>query len=303
MSPAFPKKALLQDRAQMLAKARAFFAERGILEIDCGALVRYPPIDANVECIGVDQDQGFLHTSPEYALKRLLSQGIGDCYFLGHVYRKGELGSLHNPEFTMVEWYRLGFSLREMIEETAAFLSLFFGEKPLHLLPYREAFEQYVGIDYATASISRLQELTHSQWDRETCLHYLLVHEIEPKLGIKELTALTEFPQDHSALACLIHKNGEKVAERFEIYYEGVELTNGYHELTDSLELKARFEKTNLKRLAEGKSPYALDEKFLSALEKLPDCCGVAVGFDRAMMLRHKIRSIKQVIPFAWDEL
>ena len=95
---------LLKDRAQMLAKARSFFAEQNVLEIDCGALVRCPPIDTNIDCIGVDQDNGFLHTSPEYALKRLLAEGIGDCYFLGHVYRKGELGHLHNPEFTMVEW-------------------------------------------------------------------------------------------------------------------------------------------------------------------------------------------------------
>lgn len=287
----------------MFAAARAFFLERGILEIDCGALLKHPPIDTNIDCIAVDQDAGFLHTSPEYALKKLLAEGIGDCYFLGHVYRKGELGHLHNPEFTMVEWYRIGFSLEKMIGETAQFLHLFLGEKPLRLLPYRKAFEDYVGIDYEKEPLALLQKLTESEWDRQTCLDFLTVHKIEPELGRGDLTALTEFPPDQAALACVVEKGGERVAERFEIYHEGVELTNGYHELSDAFELKNRFSKTNLQRTSAGKAPYAIDEKFLSALKNLPDCCGVALGFDRAMMLRHKIRSIKKVIPFAWDEL
>ncbi len=303
MSPVFPKLHFLKDRAQMLARARGFFAERGVLEIDCGALVRRAPLDTNIDCIAVDQDDGFLHTSPEYALKRLLSSGISDCYFLGHVYRKGELGDRHNPEFTMVEWYRLGFTFEEMIRETAEFLFLFFGEKPIRLLPYRKAFEEYVGIDYEKASLADLQKMTHTTWDRETCIHYLVSHEIEPNLGRGELTVLTDFPPHEAALACTKVKNGEEVAERFECYHEGIELTNGYHELSDAKELERRFQKTNAKRLQDGKAPYALDEKFLSALEKLPDCCGVALGFDRALMLRHKTQSIKQVIPFAWDEL
>lgn len=294
---------ILKDRAEMLEKARSFFKERAVLEIDCGAMVRRPPIDTNIDCIGVDQDSGFLHTSPEYALKRLLAEGIGDCYFLGHVYRKGELGHLHNPEFTMVEWYRLGFSYEQMIEETAEFLSLFFDPKPIRYLPYAEAFHNYVGIDHETATLNELQKLTNSSWDRETCIHYLVSHEIEPKLGIGELTALTYFPPHEAALACVVEKNGKPVAERFEIYHEGVELTNGYHELSNAKELRERFEKTNTKRLSDGKETYLLDEKFLTALTALPDCCGVALGFDRAMMLRHKLNSIKKVIPFAWDEL
>src|SRR5437868_783756 len=116
----------LQDRAAMLQKARAFFSERNVLEIDCGALVRCAPIDANIDLIQVDQDDGFLHSSPEYALKRLLAAGFPDVYFLGHVYRKGELGHRHNPEFTMAEWYRLGGSFEEMIQETCEFLFLIF---------------------------------------------------------------------------------------------------------------------------------------------------------------------------------
>lgn len=287
----------------MLARARAFFAERGVLEVDTGALVKCPPNDSNIDVIAVDHDNGFLHTSPEYAMKRLLSEGIGDCYFLGHVYRKGELGDLHNPEFTMAEWYRLGISFADMIQETCDFLFLFFGPKPIRLLSYREAFKQYVGIDYSRASLDELHHLTHSSWPRDTCLYYLITHNIEPNLGHKELTVLTDFPLSEAALACVVEKNGELVAERYEIYHEGVELTNGYHELSDATELRRRFEEKNSARLAEGKAPYALDEKFLASLKTLPDCCGVALGFDRALMLRHKLKSIKPVIPFAWDQL
>lgn len=303
MSRVFPKKQILQDRAHMLARARAFFAERHVLEIDTGALVKCPPNDSHIDVIRVDQDGGFLHTSPEYALKRLLAEGIGDCYFLGHVYRKGELGLLHNPEFTLVEWYRLGISFAAMIQETCEFLFLFFGEKPIRTIGYREAFKKYVEIDPSQASLDELHRLTRSSWPRETCLYYLITHLIEPKLGRGELTVLTDFPPQEAALACVVEKNGETVAERYEIYHEGVELTNGYHELSDAEELRRRFEEKNWERQAEGKEPYALDEKFLAALKTLPDCCGVALGFDRALMLRHKVRSIKEVLPFAWDEV
>lgn len=283
----------------MLAQARAFFAERNILEIDCGALVRCPPIDSNIDCISTGD--AFLHTSPEYALKRLLSQGISDCYFLGHVYRKGELGPLHNPEFTMVEWYRLNISFLDMIDETCEFLSLFFGPKPIRLLSYRDAFQTYVNIDYSSTPLFELQKLTNSAWDKETCIHYLLTHKIEPHLGKNELTVLTDFPPHEAALACVTIKNGEPVAERYEIYHEGIELTNGYHELSDAVELRARFTKINQARIAEGKEPYKLDEKFLASLENLPDCCGVALGFDRALMLKHKLKTIHSVIPYSWE--
>ncbi len=287
----------------MLAQARAFFAERGVLEVDTGALVKCPPNDSHIDCIGVDQDNGFLHTSPEYAMKRLLSEGLGDIYYLGHVFRKGELGALHNPEFTMVEWYRLHLSFPQMIQETCEFLFLFLGPLPIETLSYRHAFETLVGIDYSRISLQALQQLTQSAWPRDTCLYYLLTHRIEPQLGRQGLTVLTDFPPQEAALACVIEKEGEAVAERYEIYHKGIELCNGYHELSDAIELRRRFHQKNREREAEGKAPYALDEKFLSAFATFPACCGVALGFDRALMLRHKLRSIKAVIPFAWEEV
>lgn len=313
MSRASPKGALknasflrnetLKIRAKMLAKARAFFAERDVLEVDTGALVRCAPNDSNIDCISTDQDGGFLHTSPEYAMKRLLSEGLGDCYFLGHVFRKGELGSLHNPEFTMVEWYRLNVSFEEMIQETCEFLFLFLGVQKIERVSYREAFERFAGIDYSEISLEKLRAITNSNWDRETCLHYLLTHKVEPELGQGCLTVVSEFPPYEAALACVVQKNGEEVAERYEIYHRGIELCNGYHELSDAKELRRRFDEKNRARIAEGKEPYAIDEKFLAALENLPECCGVALGFDRALMLHLKLKSIKQVIPFAWDSL
>jgi lysyl-tRNA synthetase class 2 len=283
----------------MLAAARDFFSKRGLIEADVGALVKYPPNDSHIQCIAHDQDNGYLHTSPEYAMKRLLSQGVGDCYFLGHVYRKSELGHLHNPEFTMAEWYRIGIHFSDMIQEACDFLSLFFGPLPIQTISYRKAFEIYAGINYSTISLSELQKMAQNRWPRQVCLHYLLSHTIEPKFDSRSLTVLTDYPASEAALACTREKNGEIVAERFEIYYRGVELCNGYHELSDAKELRRRFHEQNKER----KEPYPIDEKFLASLKNLPDCCGVALGFDRAFMLQQKLPSIKQVLPFAWDEL
>ncbi len=299
MSPAYRN---LRKRARMLAAVRAFFADRGVLEVDPGSLVKCPPNDANIEVIRTDQEGVFLHTSPEYAMKRLLAQGVGDCYFLGHVYRKAELGRLHNPEFTMAEWYRLGISLDQMILETCEMLFVFFGPLPIEKVSYRDAFARYAGVDYTRVSLEQLQQMTQSSWPRDTCLHYLLTHRIEPHLGLSGLTVLMDFPPYEAALACRVQKGGEEVAERFEIYYRTVELANGYHELSNAKELKERFDALNQARGLDGKETYPLDEKFLKALERLPDCCGVALGFDRALMLHAQSSSLQEILPFSWDE-
>jgi lysyl-tRNA synthetase class 2 len=292
---------MLKERAAMMQKARHFFAERHILELDCPAIVRCAPIDSNIDVIS--SEERFLHTSPEYAMKRLLSEGLGDCYFLGHVYRQGEIGRLHNPEFMMAEWYRLNYSFEEMIEETCEFLFLFFGPLPARVLSYREAFATHAGIDYTRASLKELRDLCPSStWSRETCLHYLLTHTIEPLLGRGELTVLAYYPPTEAALACVVEKDGEPVAERFEVYHEGVELTNGYHELANSSELRKRFQEENEVRKTTGKPAYALDEPFLTSLDQLPECCGVSVGFDRAFMLSQKLDSIHKALPFSWLE-
>lgn len=299
----FPEsiKSRLEIRAQMLSKARDFFQKRNVLEVDVGTLMKNAPIDANIDCFSVEGGHAYLHTSPEYALKRLLSSGVGDCYFLGHVYRKEEHGRYHNPEFTMVEWYRIGFSFSEMIQETAEFLFLFFGYLPISTISYQEAFEKFVGIDIKSIPLETLQSIAGQKWSEKECLQYLLSHKIEPHLGYKELTILIDYPPDEAALAKTETTQNETVAKRFEIYYQGIELANGYDELADAEELQKRFEKINVEREISGKERYTLDEKFLASLKTFPECSGVALGFDRALMLYMKEKSIKDVIPFAWD--
>lgn len=273
---------ILRDRAQMLASARAFFAQNSVLEVDLPALSKRASVDAHIDlieaiCLG---ERAYLHSSPEYGMKRLLSEGIGDIYQISHVFRNDERGERHNPEFTLVEWYRCGFTFKEMIEETLAFCSLFFdSERPFEHLDYKEAFLLYVG------------RYPSTQEERDP----LFALEIEPHL---KRTVLTGFPPEQAVLARV--EGG--MALRFEIFFEGMELANGYHELANAHELRARFEQENRKRIADGKEAYPVDNLFLEALEQgFPDCCGVAVGFDRLMMHRHRVSEIDAILPFTWE--
>jgi elongation factor P--(R)-beta-lysine ligase len=244
----------------MLARSRTFFAERGVMEVDVPALRPHPPVDAQIEPIWAGE--GFLHTSPEYGMKELLASGSGDIYQLSHVFRAGESGARHTPEFTMVEWYRVGYRLEQMIEETLAFLSLFLGARPVKSQPF----------------FDNLPEDPDEQ-DR------LLAFEIEPQLTGDCFHLITPFPADRAALAQVV--GGQ--AQRFELYFEGVELANGYLELTGGY--RERLLEENRKR----DEPLPLDEHFLESVDgKLPECCGVAVGFDRLMMLRHQLSDIRE---------
>jgi elongation factor P--(R)-beta-lysine ligase len=307
----------LRDRAKMLRSARAFFDERCLLEVDCPALTSAPPLDKHIDVMKVllkEGTIGYLHTSAEYGMKRLLASGIGDIYQISHVFRDGEIGPLHNPEFTMVEWYRCGFSFEQMIEETLAFLHLFLGELPSKSLSYREMLQRYLGIDYTQENASTLLHLAQQralplssdapQWDKDTLLQLLITTLVEPQLEGDALHVITHFPASQAALAqTKILPEGENVALRFEIYFRGIELANGYHELTDPVEQQRRFAETNTARAMEGKEFLAIDEKFLNALRSgMPDCCGVAVGFDRLLLLRHGHRSLVNILPFSWSE-
>ncbi len=305
----------LSVRAAMLANAREFFKERSVLEVDPCALNSHAAIDSNIDVIPAEIAPGkigYLHTSPEYAMKRLLTQGSGDIYFLGHVFRQGEIGRLHHPEFTMAEWYRLGISFEEMIQETCDFVSLFLGPLPLRKIGYREAFATYANLDYSNASHEELLEKAKdfgpskdaSNWSRTALIHFLLTHAIEPKFNRHELTILCNYPPHEAALARLTEYNGELVAERFEIYCQGVELANGYHESPNGQELRHRFTEENFARKAANKPTYTLDEAFLSIFgPKFPDCCGVSVGFDRVLMLKEKAETLSSVLPFTWSSL
>lgn len=316
MSPeSLSKNDILRDRAKMLKKARDFFDFRGVVEVDCPLITKAASVDLHIDLIPTLHEEGkrYLHSSPEYGMKRLLSYEIGDIYQLAHVFRQEECSLRHNPEFMMAEWYRLGISFEEMIQETFEFVHLFLGDIPTTILSYRQAFLSYAGIDYFTSSSEDLLGYLKEhdlpfypevlEEGKDALLNLILGLVVEPKLKGNKLYALTYYPSSQAALAKKRNHEGEPVAERFEIYYEGVELANGYHELTDSEEQKERLLEANRQRLKHGKDSLPIDEHFLAALKRgLPDCCGVAVGFDRLMMLRHGAIDISNVIPFAWQE-
>lgn len=305
----------LHDRALQLAKARSFFMERGVREVDTPILSASASVDAHIDLIPASPQGGprHLHSSPEYCMKRLLADGIGDIYQLSHVFRDGECGPKHNPEFMMAEWYRIGMSFSELIEETLDFVRVFLGDLPHTVITYRDAFLRYAGFDYLTISDEELlQELNKrgipsypgiENEGKDALLNMLLATVIEPNLGQDGLCALAYYPASQAALAQTCWRRDEKVCERFEVYYRGVELANGYHELADPVEQRRRLIEANQQRLEMGKEALSIDENFLQALVKgLPDCCGVAVGFDRLIMLRHNATHINQVIPFGWED-
>jgi lysyl-tRNA synthetase class 2 len=269
---------------------RAFFDDRGVMEVDCPALSPFAAIDEHIDVMRVDRGRGqvgYLHTSPEYAMKKLLAGGSGDIYQLGHVFRQEEQGPWHTPEFTLIEWYRLGFTLEHMIEETCALIELFVGKRERKVWTYRELFERHLGINPLAATKPQLRALHDAPWDKDTLLQYLLSTHIEPHLGQERLEVITHFPPSQAALARCAPYEGDTTALRFEVYFHGIELGNGYVELTDAAEARSRLEEAEKKRVAAGKAPLPLDLDFIAALERgLPDCAGVAVGFDRLVTLR-----------------
>ncbi len=271
--------ALLRDRASLIARARAFFAQKGVLEVDVPILSRSASVDAHIDLVNVTccGKPAFLHSSPEYGMKRLLAEGIGDIYQISHVFRDGEQGERHTVEFMMAEWYRIGFTLKEMLEETVDFIRLFLNNLPAHyeLLSYRDVFLRYAG------RYPDPEERDH-----------IYAFEVEPHLGVDRLSVVIGFPPEQAALSQI---GADGLAERFEIYFEGMELANGYHELIDAEEQRRRLIEANQERKRLGKQLLPIDEEFVQALEQgLPDCCGVAVGFDRLMMLRHQLEEIRE---------
>jgi len=293
-------------RANMLRLARNFFYDRDILEVDTAILSGGASIDTHIDLMQTEC-KSFLHSSPEYGMKKLLCHGCADIYQLSHVFRAGEKGRWHNPEFTMLEWYRRDFSFQGIISETVEFIGLFLGGKNIEYLSYRMAFKKYLDLDPFTVEPRVLFSILKSravdlpdgilEEGRDSLLNLALGCLIEPELGCEGLTVLYHYPASQSALAKVIESNEGLVAERFEIYFQGVELANGYHELQDYVEQRRRLKQANLDRVALHKPPYPIDENFLLALEEgLPDCCGVAVGFDRLFMLQQGFDTISKSI-------
>lgn len=299
---------LLKDRAHMLGKTREFFAQRGVLELDCPILNTASNIDDFIDPIAVCYSQtkeGFLHTSPELFMKKMLARGIGDCYFLGHVFRDHEKGNYHNVEFTMVEWYRQELDYMGLIHETIDFINLFFDTPHIQMISYYDALLKYTGIDYTQASYEDLQVFIEQNiniqidFTKETFSDLLILiftEKVEPYFKELDLVVLKDYPKEQAALAKVQIINHREVASRFEVYYQGVELANGYDELRGDHELYDRYVKLNQKRKTLNKRELPIDEQFIAANSELPQCTGVAVGFDRLMMLRHQSSSIHQTM-------
>lgn len=298
-------------RADLLAKIRDFFWQRKVLEVDCPALSPTAPIDPHIDVMRVclNDKIGYLHTSPEYRMKRLLSYGIKDIYQLSHVFRDHEFGRWHNPEFTMLEWYRIDWSLEQIIKETLALLQMALGNLPIHTYTYREVFAQATKIDCDTCSMQELldclkahkMQISDTNWDRDALMQLVMSSVVEPTLDPHDLTVITNFPKEQAALAKTRLVDQKLVACRFEVYYKTIEIANGYQELTDPQENKLRIEEANQARILMGKEALPIDEKFIQDLA-LPSCCGVALGFDRLLALKHGLNNLKPILPFAWDE-
>jgi lysyl-tRNA synthetase class 2 len=280
----------------MLKRAREYFEKRNVLEVDTPALSRFAVSDPHIESIEVDlrlapgQDW-FLQTSPEYFMKRLLAAGYPDIYEICKVFRDSEDGRHHQPEFTLVEWYRLGLGLNDIIQDAADFISCLVDGDRLREAPrslsYRQAFQDYAGEEYA-------------ECDRAS-LDLMLVEKVLPQFPSDRLTILYHYPANQAALA-RICPDDASVADRFEVFAGSLELANGYVELVDATEQAERFGNDLTSRKAEGKSIRPLDNGFLAALESgLPACAGVAVGFDRLMMLNTRVDDIRSVLTFPFD--
>lgn len=302
-------KDLLKDRASMMSSARSFFSSRKVTETDVPILSKGASVDAHIDLIPSKISRAhtyYLHSSPEYGMKRLLSEGSGDIYQLSHVFRDGEISPKHRPEFMMCEWYRLNFSFQQIIDETLDFIRLFLGPLPAEQKTYRKTLLDF-GIDPFSDYKTLEQELIKlgvepypglEDEGTDGCLNLILSHFIEPTLGQDKLFVLSHYPASQAALAKTTQEEGHLVAERFEVYYKGYELANGYHELADPIEQEKRLIEANEQRIKYGKEALPIDYKFLDALKKgMPPCCGVAVGFDRLMMLRHNRTSIRDILP------
>ena len=304
---------MLAQRAALFARARAFFAARGVLEVDTPFLVNHPPSDVHIHSARVefpDAPTLFLHTSPEYAMKRLLAAGSGDIFQICHVVRALERSRVHNSEFTLLEWYRIGFSLDDLMTEVEALVSDLTGRAVAGVserVTYRDVFRRALALDPFAASDAELAQAAEASGfvrgtgvaaSRDDLLDFLMGLRIGPGLGRQGLTFVHAYPASQAALARR-DPNDIRTAERFEVYRDGVELANGYHELASSVEQRERFAADNQERRRRGMPTFPIDENFLAALATgIPDCAGVALGIDRLLMLATGAANIDEVIAF-----
>lgn len=298
--------AQLRQRSALLQQVRTFFAQRQVLEVDTPLLSAYGVTDPYLHNICTQQGEQ-LQTSPEYAMKRLLAAGYGAIYQICKAFRQGDQGRWHHPEFTLLEWYRPGWAMSQLIDEVLMLCTDLLGERPCVRWHYRQAWLQSIQIDpwhSATADLLALAQHCAGaklSLSRDEALDIIMSHRIQPQLPRDTYVIIDQFPASQAALAQLEQDDaGVTVARRFELYYNGIELANGYQELTDLSEHQQRFAQDNRMRQAFGLAQQAVDPRLLAAVQSgLPDCAGVALGLDRLLMLAMGCTQIAQVLSFA----
>jgi lysyl-tRNA synthetase class 2 len=300
---------MLKARARLYRVIRDFFEERDVLEVDTPILSQSGTVDAFIESLvtEVSNKKYFLQTSPEFFLKRLLANNSGDIYSLAKVFRQGEQGKKHSPEFTLLEWYRVAWNEHQLMDEVAVFLKGFMPDIVENKISYQDLFLSHFNIDPHLIFLEDLKllvkkniDINFDLLDKSACLDLLMTHHIEPKMP-KGLFFIYDYPADQAALASLgKNEKGQIVARRFEAYLNGIELANGYYELTDAVEQKKRFEKDVNYRLQNNLPSVPYDKLLVKALESgMPECAGVALGIDRLLMALHKKSTINEVLSFS----
>lgn len=311
---------LLKQRAAIIQQIRTFFIERELLEVETPALSQSGVTDQHLFCFkthfvgpeisDVKPDlQGvplYLQTSPEFHMKRLLSAGSGSIFQIAKAFRNEESGRYHNPEFTLLEWYRVGFDHFQLMDEMEQLLQLVLNCGKAKRLTYQQAFKQILNVDPLSASIEALKnagaelnlgDVLENETDFDTVLQLLFCFAIEPVIANETPCFVYNFPASQAALA-RISQEDARVAERFEVYYKGIELANGFHELSNSAEQLSRFENDNLLRKQNNLPEMPIDRRFVASLDNLPDCSGVALGIDRLIMLATNQAHIDDVVSF-----
>ncbi|MGB8634817.1 MAG: EF-P lysine aminoacylase EpmA [Rhodanobacteraceae bacterium] len=306
---------VLHRRAELYRLVRDFLAERNVVEVHTPILSAAGNTEPNIESFVTDfhgpgragPGRRYLRTSPEYPLKRLLAAGFGDCYELGRVFRDGEAGRRHNPEFDMLEWYRVGFDHRrlmlESIELVRAAMALVDRPAKVRVVSYRDLYREALDLDPMQADAERLRApladygIDPAGLERDDWLDLLMTHCLQPAMPASCITAVYDYPASQCMLARL-RPGPVPVAERFELFLGSRELANGYHELADADEQRARFEQENARREARGQPRMPIDDKLLAVLDELPDCAGVALGVERLLMAMTDADDIAEVMAF-----
>lgn len=309
----------LKARAQMYQRIRQFFADRQVLEVETPVLSQAGVTDVHLASISANRHllgklhTHYLQTSPEFPMKRLLASGSGPIYQICKVFRDDEHGRKHNSEFTMLEWYRPDFDLKDLMFETTALLNVClqdrFDELRPIVLSYKHAFEDRLDINPLNATVKQLKECAYRVGlnldlgdDRLGYMDLLFSHMVEPSLGFDTPVFLTDFPPEMASLAKIKQdEDGENVAARFEVYIDGLELANAYDELIDANILRQRFIEDNQSRAAQNLKTMPIDEHLLSALPHMPACSGIALGIDRLLMVATQQSKLASVISFPAD--